>query len=289
MLDGFTVQLKQNMNGTGTGSAAWDGGHVLADALQRGGLRVAVEGMTTTDWTWEGKTVVELGSGLGLVGTVVAALGANVLCTDGDVETLGIAEDNLRDNLKRYVEHRSPSASPIGSARTALLPWGIDPEAVLRKAFANDLHGSIPSPNGSFRPVPDVVLAADVIYGGNSEVWHLFLESLASLMGPNTICIFELTERYAHEKRLFLRRLKRGGRNHFGFNAHRLPDDPVLHPRFRGTRVNLYQLTLRPQDPGDMKANEMGAVEPVGRLHKQATKEQLRIASVGPLYLAKEL
>ena len=111
------------------------------------------------------------------------------------------------------------------------------------------------------------MVAADVIYGGNSEVWHLFVETLTRLTSEETIVLFEITERYAQEKRVFMHKLRK-----FGWMAHKLPDR-LIHPHFQKSRVSLFQLKLI--EKIDFSKNNKNMH--VGRLHKKETKEQKRI------------
>jgi predicted nicotinamide N-methyase len=122
-------------------------------------------------------------------------LGAEVLCTDGDPEIMTTASNNIASNLSRY-QALQPAATIVGRAAVAVLPWGASDQTT-----ASAVHAAQFTRPGA----PDILLAADVIYGGNSAVWHLFIESLATLAGPETIVLLELTERVSSTSSLLHR------------------------------------------------------------------------------------
>ena len=129
-----------------TGSTVWGGGVVL----QR-----YIEGLGAD--FWQGKRVIELGTGTGLGGISAARLGASVLATDRDGEVLQLAEMNARAN---------GASDRFG---TSLLEWG-----------------PAPSDGGAAEPAYaqpwDVVIGADLTY--NREAWPLLVETLQRLGAP---------------------------------------------------------------------------------------------------------
>ncbi|XP_038688206.1 protein N-lysine methyltransferase METTL21A [Tripterygium wilfordii] len=132
-----------------TGSVMWDSGVVLAKFLEH-----AVDsGLLLL----QGKKVVELGSGCGLVGCVATLLGAKVFLTDLP-DRLRLLKKNIEANL-RHVDLR-------GSALAKELTWGDvpDPELV--------------------QPLPHYVLGSDVIYSEGAVVE--LLETLQQLSGSET-------------------------------------------------------------------------------------------------------
>ena len=134
-----TVTISQHWgeDGSRTGGAVWDASLVLAHYLDRNHER----------WL-NGSSVMELGSGLGLASIVASRVGfSDVIATDGDPAVVKMARENVADNLS--------------STEVALLDWA-DDAALLR------LH-----PPG--RALPDLVMAADVIYLGSMKSWATFL------------------------------------------------------------------------------------------------------------------
>ncbi|KAG9442003.1 hypothetical protein H6P81_017857 [Aristolochia fimbriata] len=124
------LQSPSSMSTPGvTGAVMWDSGLVLAKFLEH-----AVD---TGMLLLQGKKVVELGAGCGLVGCIAALLGAKVILTD--------LPDRLK-LLKKNVEANVEESYSPGEATVAELEWGDDPDCRLTE------------------PMPDIVLGSDVIY-----------------------------------------------------------------------------------------------------------------------------
>jgi hypothetical protein len=159
----------------GTGVAAWEASFVLADWLTRqknpkisetiseilnldefGRIRGAKETAPKKlddgypgkkfpelegDWsTWRGKKVVELGAGLGLPSIVSSFLGMRTVSTDGDSDVIFLLSENIRENSEK---------GKNSEVFVKKLRWGKeDPMSEL-----------------GITCVPDLVMAADVVYG----------------------------------------------------------------------------------------------------------------------------
>ncbi|KAL5993369.1 hypothetical protein ACLOJK_014293 [Asimina triloba] len=96
-----------------TGAVMWDSGVVLGKFLEH-----AVDsGMLLL----QGKKVVELGSGCGLVGCIAALLGAQVIMTDLP-DRLKLLKKNVQTNVE---------GNARGSATVTELQWGDEPESEL--------------------------------------------------------------------------------------------------------------------------------------------------------------
>ncbi|RZC19551.1 Protein-lysine methyltransferase METTL21D [Glycine soja] len=97
-----------------TGAVMWDSGVVLGKFLEH-----AVDsGMLVL----QGKKIVELGSGCGLVGCIAALLGSEVIVTD--------LRDRLR-LLRKNIETNMKCVSLRGSVTATELIWGEDPDPEL--------------------------------------------------------------------------------------------------------------------------------------------------------------
>ncbi|PWA98152.1 hypothetical protein CTI12_AA022000 [Artemisia annua] len=134
-----------------TGSVMWDSGIVLGKFLEH-----AVE---TGQLVLQGKKVVELGAGCGLVGCIAALLGSQVILTDMP-DRLRLLKKNVEDNLYGNVR---------GSATVNELMWGDRPDREL------------------VEPLPDFVIGSDVIY--SEEAVTDLLETLIDLSGIETTII----------------------------------------------------------------------------------------------------
>jgi len=164
-----TIILKQKWGagGSGTGSAAWAAADVLASLLAKGvqwllQTLAVLEGKLQQGCSiehrkqWRGVTAVELGSGLGLVSITAARLGMSVLATDGDPPTLPLLEENLIFNRVQDVKPSGlTDECAEGSVRARLLQWG-------KGSQQTGLCGGAK---------PELVVASDVVYGGNRSVW----------------------------------------------------------------------------------------------------------------------
>ncbi|XP_010940383.1 uncharacterized protein [Elaeis guineensis] len=145
------LQSPSSMSTPGvTGAVMWDSGVVLGKFLEH-----AVD---SGRLVLQGKRVVELGSGCGLVGCIAALLGADVILTD--------LPDRLR-LLKKNVEDNVDEGNARGSARVSELTWGDELDAEFIE----------PSP-------PEFVLGSDVIYSEGAVKDLLF--TLRQLSGCHT-------------------------------------------------------------------------------------------------------
>ncbi|OIT22872.1 PREDICTED: protein N-lysine methyltransferase METTL21A [Nicotiana attenuata] len=146
------LQSPSNLGTPGvTGSVMWDSGVVLGKFLEH-----AVESGRIH---LQGKKVVELGSGCGLVGCIAALLGGQVILTDLP-DRLRLLKKNVEANL--YGDVR-------GSATVNELTWGDE--------LDHDMND----------PFPDYVLGSDVIYS-EGAVMDL-LATLLDLSGTQTTVI----------------------------------------------------------------------------------------------------
>ncbi|MCE3050302.1 hypothetical protein HAX54_046856 [Datura stramonium] len=152
---GRSLSILQSPSSLGTpgvtGSVMWDSGVVLGKFLEH-----SVESGRIH---LQGKKIVELGSGCGLVGCIAALLGAQVILTDLP-DRLRLLKKNVEANL--YGDVR-------GSATVDELTWGDE--------LDNDMRN----------PLPDYVLGSDVIYS-EGAVMDL-LATLLDLSGTQTTVI----------------------------------------------------------------------------------------------------
>lgn len=184
-----------------TGSVMWDSGIVLGKFLEH-----AVD---TRHLSFQGKKVVELGSGCGLVGCVAAFLGAHATLTD--------LPDRLR-LLRKNVDTNLRSGHILGSALVSELTWGDDPDPEL------------------LEPLPDYVLGSDVIY--SEEAVGDLLLTLQQLCGNHTTIILAGELRNDAVLEYFLEAAMED------FLIGRV-DQTDLHPEFWSHRVAVYVLTKK--------------------------------------------
>ncbi|XP_059814183.1 protein-lysine methyltransferase METTL21D [Hypanus sabinus] len=153
--DGSPLRIKQHCAGD-VGCVVWDAALVLAKYLEtssfyRGSAHV-----------FSGKSVVELGSGTGVVGLMASTLGANVILTDLE-ELQDLLNINIKDN-KHLV---------TGSIEAKVLKWG-------------ETVKDLPSE-------PDYILVADCIYYEQSL--EPLLKTIKDISGNKTAIILCYEER----------------------------------------------------------------------------------------------
>eukprot|EP00747_Dinoflagellata_sp_TGD_P179800 gnl/TRDRNA2_/TRDRNA2_31199_c0_seq1.p1 gnl/TRDRNA2_/TRDRNA2_31199_c0~~gnl/TRDRNA2_/TRDRNA2_31199_c0_seq1.p1 ORF type:complete len:251 (-),score=42.49 gnl/TRDRNA2_/TRDRNA2_31199_c0_seq1:119-763(-) len=148
------------------GMMVWGASFVMAEFLSRHSKLVQIQEVkelmegTGTLWeSWEGKSGLELGAGLGLPSIVVSNLGARMIATDGDEVVLQL--------LKKNAERNAPQC------RVEKLRWGsADPLTML--GLKQDL---------------DFVLATEVLFGDNLEQWSALVETIKMVSGSNTLVL----------------------------------------------------------------------------------------------------
>ncbi|KAL5545262.1 hypothetical protein UlMin_009046 [Ulmus minor] len=150
---GHSLSILQSPSSLGTpgvtGSVMWDSGVILGKFLEH-----AVDSGTLH---LQGKKIVELGSGCGLVGCIAALLGGQVILTD--------LPDRLR-LLKKNITVNLGQGNVRGSATVTEFTWGDEPDPQL------------------IEPLPDFVVGSDVIYS-EGAVGDL-LAALKQLCGSET-------------------------------------------------------------------------------------------------------
>lgn len=184
-----------------TGAVMWDSGVVLGKFLEH-----AVDSGVLL---LQGKKVVELGSGCGLVGCIAALLGGQVILTD--------LPDRLR-LLKKNVEANLRHGDLRGSATVTELIWGDDPDPEL------------------IEPQPAYVLGSDVIY--SEEAVADLVATLLQLSGSETTIFLAGELRNDAVLEYFLEAAMKY------FMVGRV-DQTQWHPDYCSNRVVLYVLTKK--------------------------------------------
>ncbi|KAK9819756.1 hypothetical protein WJX72_002004 [[Myrmecia] bisecta] len=126
---------------------------------------------------WQGKRVLELGCGCGLMGLVFAALGAQVMLTDMP-QVLALMDANIARNA-------SIIQAAGGSAQACELTWGQTSVSLLACGWDK----------------PDLVVAADVIY--HRELFEPLLSTLKSLGNLGTQILLAHVRRWKSDKHFF--------------------------------------------------------------------------------------
>ncbi|XP_044159968.1 protein N-lysine methyltransferase METTL21A [Bufo gargarizans] len=149
-----TIRIKQDWKELGVAAVVWDAAVVLCMYLEAGGVHL------------QGRSVVELGAGTGLVGIVAALLGANVTVTDREL-AVEFLKSNVQDNLPKELEHKM-SVKPLN--------WGTGLER-----FSHF----------------DVILGADLIY--LEETFQDLLKTIIHLSTEHTVILLSCRLRYQRD------------------------------------------------------------------------------------------
>lgn len=159
---GKLLTINQDWGGSvSTGASVWNGENIaikyLENNLGRNGL--------------QGKSVIELGSGVGFSSLVANLLGAReVVITDGNEDVLKLADVNVQNNL---------DTRPPNVIRSARLRWNTEDEA-------------------SFINTPwDFILASDVTY--KKAAWKDLIHTISVLSSASTKTILSMEPRNVGE------------------------------------------------------------------------------------------
>uniref|UniRef100_A0A0G4I2H1 Uncharacterized protein n=1 Tax=Chromera velia CCMP2878 TaxID=1169474 RepID=A0A0G4I2H1_9ALVE len=128
---------------------------------------------------------VEIGAGLGLPSFACAMLGMKVIATDGDKDVIELLEKNIEANSEILT-------SAGGSVRSAYLLWGDTAQA----QEAAEIIDSEDRNTQEILTYPDLVLAADVVYGNQEGVWKQLSDTLRDVCGPETLLLLANVQRF---------------------------------------------------------------------------------------------
>ncbi|CAM5147888.1 unnamed protein product [Eretmochelys imbricata] len=152
-----TIQIKQNWKQLGVAAVVWDAAVVLCTYLEMGSIDL------------QGRSVIELGAGTGLLGIVATLLGAHVTITDRE-DALEFLESNVQANL----------------------PPDLQPRAVVKElTWGRNLGNFAP---GKF----DFILGADIIY--LEDTFADLLQTLEHLCSEHTVILLSCRIRYQRDQ-----------------------------------------------------------------------------------------
>lgn len=155
---GRTLTVFQDWNDVGVAAVVWDAAIVLGRYLEKIAAQL------------QGKKVIELGAGTGVVGIVASFLGGNVTITDRKM-ALNITRMNVEGNL----------GEEQNSVEIKELEWGQNVS--------------------SFSPPYDFILGADIVY--IEETFPDLLKTMQDLCDENSVVLLSCKIRYDRDKRFF--------------------------------------------------------------------------------------
>ena len=182
-----------HQGGRGTGGVLWPAAELLCLFLARSDNVFARGSIPEELLQFDGKYIVELGAGLGILSLTLACLGAFVVSTDGEESVT----KQLDNNINRGLGTLSENCVPL------VYGWG-DSVNAIREALER-----FPMSTGR----PDIIVAADVVYGNDPISWVKLEKSIRMLSEDSdanhpTLLYIAHTHRY-QEEQLFFRRLQR--------------------------------------------------------------------------------
>jgi 2-polyprenyl-3-methyl-5-hydroxy-6-metoxy-1,4-benzoquinol methylase len=209
VVDLFQDPVRYVASVDGTGSVVWSSSFVLAELLTRG----AVPGIPVN---LEGRSVIELGAGLGLCSIVCAKLGASkILATDGSEGVVELLARNAQVNL------------PLEPSFKAMrLQWG-------------DLEAT--APLGKF----DIVVLADVTYGSNRGSWAALVATVQALCTKGTMVVWAHASRdddSRFESPVFQSELLAPFRSAFAVSQ---IEPKSLHPAYAKSNLRVFSMKRR--------------------------------------------
>ncbi|XP_037569934.1 protein N-lysine methyltransferase METTL21D-like [Dermacentor silvarum] len=199
-LDSTDVELAIHQWTEGdVGCVVWDGALVLGKYIDHKNC--------VGEWDAK-KSVLELGSGTGIVGIITASFGNDVLLTDLP-QFVPLLEKNLEENRDRL----------RGKASVGTLEWGAPP--------APDMIA------------PDVMLISECVY--YEKAVEPLLKTMTELCGPNTEMLVSYEDRDNEANSAAVGHFLRGCRQHFLIEE--VPSKEQ-HPDFSSHDIHI--LKLRP-------------------------------------------
>lgn len=173
--DSWDVSLKLDMT-NGCGGKIWPAAEVL-------GAYIATHYSDPVSSAWNGKTIVELGSGTGLVGFLVAKLGlrnTRIYVTD-QIPMLSLMQEN--QDLNGLPTSQDALPAHTATVQVEELNWG------------EPIPSVIP-------PKPDVLLLADCVY--LESAFEPLVQTMTDLSTKETEILFCYQKRRKADKRFFI-------------------------------------------------------------------------------------
>ena len=140
--------------GSGTGGLVWPASELLSNYL----AQEFVPLQQIRDINWAESKVLELGAGLGVVSTTLIHMGSTVIATDGMENVVQQLEENLILNSEK--DHLRDHFT------CSVLEWG-DIDALKALKFMGSTDSGV-----------DVIVASDVVYGEDRDVWGKLAHTL---------------------------------------------------------------------------------------------------------------
>ncbi|XP_072033735.1 protein N-lysine methyltransferase METTL21A-like [Amphiura filiformis] len=159
--------IKQKWEDIGVAAVVWDAAVVLAEYLEK----------NSEEFSLQGKRVVELGAGTGLVSMVAALLGAKVIATDRKL-ALQFLQENIQDNFPCIKDENGLCEQDDKRISVKELDWGQN--------------------HKQFHPIFDYIVGADIVY--IEETFEHLLETMLHLTSSSRKSRILLSCRIRYER-----------------------------------------------------------------------------------------
>ncbi|XP_026570546.1 EEF1A lysine methyltransferase 3 [Pseudonaja textilis] len=173
--DAFPVQTRYRLCGQELSITQYHGARLGVAAPVWEAALALCEYFEAKKVNFQGKTVIELGAGTGVVGILASLLGGHVTITD-----LPVALKQIEENV-----HRNLPAQCIARTRVCALSWGLD-----HKDFPQNY---------------DLILGADIVY--LKDTYPLLIRTLQHVCGAQSIIYLSSKMREEHSTALFFETL----------------------------------------------------------------------------------
>lgn len=211
----ITQEIIIGQDGRGTGGILWPAAELFCQYFNQPNhslnLNQYLPSLSSDEtdlnpWLWDNKLVLEFGSGLGLTSILLTHLGAKVIATDGEETVVDQLGKNLDLNLPNNLRN---------NCQSFVYRWGDCYEAI------TEVITQLPSWTTSSDPyLFDIILATDVVYGEDLEIWSLLEQSIETAVTSKNedsgdisiphhpLILIAQTERYPEREALFFQRLQ---------------------------------------------------------------------------------
>ncbi|KND03811.1 uncharacterized protein SPPG_01267 [Spizellomyces punctatus DAOM BR117] len=157
---GHTIELHQDPNASidlhsHTGNVVWDSAYILAKFISE-------------HLSLEGKTVLELGSGTGLIGISAWIAAAKLVILTDISDTLELTKRNVETNSQRICASAPATGHAKNSIQVMSLTWGETDRSQYK--FTSDY--------------PDYIFGSDIVY--LKDTFNALCQTLHAFSGPNT-------------------------------------------------------------------------------------------------------
>jgi len=200
-LNDCTLEIYQELEGD-VGCVVWDAAIALAKYIEMEKAQAK--------YNFQGKAVIELGAGTGIVGLVAAVKGAKVIITDLE-QFVPLMQMNVTQNASKLKDNRMQACA---------LKWGDDLE--------------------NFKDEYDFILMADLIYYNESLI--PLVQTMVALSSKRTVILMSYEERSTGNKPQLQKEFFKLAEEYF--IIHEVPTEEQ-DPVYNSDDIHIYEMKLK--------------------------------------------